>query len=95
MSRTTLRNAPDTSGSSTDSTFRSQGILFRIDLSYLLSMHEIGQLLDEDMTEDEKVELAEAEEICRKFLAWDLETETEGVKARLAVTLGRAEEPDE
>lgn len=48
--------------------------------SHLLSQHEIGQLLDEEMDEQERAELAEAEAVCREFLAWDLagDTETDG-----------------
>ncbi|KAH8825333.1 DNA mismatch repair protein MutS [Flagelloscypha sp. PMI_526] len=41
-------------------------------VSFLLSTHELGRLLDEDMTKKEKDELEEAEEVCRRFLAWDL-----------------------
>ncbi|TBU56560.1 hypothetical protein BD310DRAFT_960111 [Dichomitus squalens] len=37
----------------------------------LLARHEVCQLLDEDMRDEERRELADAEEICRKFLAWD------------------------
>lgn len=40
-------------------------------------MHELGQLLDEEMSAEERAELQEAEEICRDFLAWDLQ-DTEG-----------------
>jgi len=60
-------------------------------------MHEIGQLLDEEMAEDEKFELAEAEEVCRKYLAWDLQpgsNERDGVKERLAAVLVRLEGPE-
>ncbi|KAI0087825.1 muts domain V-domain-containing protein [Irpex rosettiformis] len=46
-------------------------------VSRLLSTHELGLLLDEDMTDKERVEFEEAEEVCRKFLAWDLNTAKE------------------
>ena len=66
------------------------------DLSYcsqLILVHELEKLLDEDMTEDEKAELEDAETVCRRFLAWDLE-DREGlrecdVKAKLAEVLGK------
>ena len=41
-------------------------------LSTLFATHELEKLLDEDMTEEEARELEEAEEIGRKFLAWNL-----------------------
>ncbi len=65
--------------------------------SDLISKHELGQLLDEQMTEKEQEDLEEAEAICRRFLQWNLEDEGErdGVKDRLRVVLGReAEETD-
>ncbi|KAL1744418.1 DNA mismatch repair protein MutS [Schizophyllum fasciatum] len=56
----------------------------------LLSTHELGQLLDEDMTAGEREELEEAEAVCRRFLAWDLrEDDGEDVKSKLARVLGR------
>lgn len=56
--------------------------------STLLSSHEIGKLLDEDMLEKEKQELREAEEICRRFLAWDLSDGNEDTMTRLGEVLG-------
>jgi len=56
-------------------------------VSHLLSIHELGQLLDEEMTEDERVELEEAEEVCRKFLAWDLEAGNEDTREEVRETL--------
>ena len=44
--------------------------------SALFAAHELEKLLDEDMTEEEARELEEAEEIGRKFLAWNLEGKT-------------------
>lgn len=63
----------------------------------LLSSHEIGQLLDEELTEAEKRDLTEAEQICRKFMAWNLddpgeENSTAGVKKKLAEVLGNSEQ---
>ncbi|OBZ71456.1 Prohibitin-2 [Grifola frondosa] len=40
-------------------------------VSNLLSKHELGELLDEDMGETERQDLEEAEEVCRRFLAWN------------------------
>lgn len=61
--------------------------------SYLLSTHELGQLLDESMSEVERLDLAEAEAICRRFLQWDLkadaEREADGVRVKLGHVLGR------
>ncbi|KAK7681541.1 hypothetical protein QCA50_015273 [Cerrena zonata] len=61
-------------------------------VSFLLSTHELGQLLDEDMDEEERDELREAEDVCKRFLAWDLQTEgetSEDVKEKLGEVLGR------
>jgi len=55
-------------------------------------MHEIGQLLDEEMSEEERAELADAEAVCRKFLAWNLDDGADNVKHRLATVLGRNEQ---
>lgn len=62
--------------------------------SELLARHEVCQLLDEDMTEKERHELEEAEEVCRKFLAWELSPtdgagSQESVRDRLVEVLGR------
>ncbi|EIN12874.1 hypothetical protein PUNSTDRAFT_111245 [Punctularia strigosozonata HHB-11173 SS5] len=64
-------------------------------VSHLLSIHEVGELLDEDMNEDERVELEVAEAICRRFLTWDLSPDrddSEPVKTTLATVLGRTAE---
>lgn len=57
-------------------------------------------LLDEDMDATEKDELAEAEAVCRRFLACELgpEAETRGVggrKGELVAVLGNLEVEDE
>ena len=62
--------------------------------SHLLSIHEWGKLLDEEMNEQEHQELAEAEEVCRRFLAWNLEEQSRGrgyrnIKEGLTAVLGR------
>lgn len=48
------------------------------------------------MTDKERQELQEAEDICRRFLAWDLQADEEiaegEVKRKLAVVLGRETE---
>ena len=52
-----------------------------------MACHELGQLLDEDLTEVEKTELEEAETVCRTFVAWDLDKDVTSVKDRLAKVL--------
>ncbi|KIP05169.1 hypothetical protein PHLGIDRAFT_74704, partial [Phlebiopsis gigantea 11061_1 CR5-6] len=61
---------------------RAQYVRQEIWLSQLLRNHELGTLLDEEMTEDEKIELQVAEEVCRRFLACDLEGKRDGVDAK-------------
>ncbi|KAH7915490.1 DNA mismatch repair protein MutS [Hygrophoropsis aurantiaca] len=62
-------------------------------VSQLLAAHELGDLLEEDMTADEQKDLEDAETICRRFLTWDLQsdeaTEQTNVKDVLAMVLGR------
>lgn len=59
--------------------------------SELLSRHELGQLLDEGMTDAERIELEEAETVCRAFLAWDLDKDATNVKHHLTNVLGVAQ----
>ncbi|KAF4590716.1 MutS protein msh5 [Pleurotus pulmonarius] len=62
-------------------------------VSELISKHEIVQLLDEEMTEEERGQLEEAEAICRRFIAWDLQAEAEdpsNIHRKLATVLGIA-----
>jgi DNA mismatch repair protein MSH5 len=57
--------------------------------SDLLSRHELNQLLDEEMDEKERGELKAAEDICRRFLAWQLdERDGKSTKDKLAEILG-------
>ena len=42
------------------------------------------------MSESERQDLEDAEVVCRRFLAWNLETDDDGVKRRLGAVLGRA-----
>ena len=62
-------------------------------VSQLLVAHELGQLLDEGMNEEERLDLADAEKVCRRFLRWDLKAEAERedgrVKEKLGHVLGR------
>jgi DNA mismatch repair protein MSH5 len=45
--------------------------------------------MDEEMTEEEMADLAEAEAICKRFLEWDLEDRAGlDVKAKLKWVLG-------
>ncbi|KIL63255.1 hypothetical protein M378DRAFT_187097 [Amanita muscaria Koide BX008] len=63
-------------------------------VSQLISVHDLGRLHDEEMSEEEKTDLGDAEAVCRRFLAWDLEEKDGlgegGVKAKLAEVLGRS-----
>ncbi|KAL4267599.1 DNA mismatch repair MutS family protein [Pleurotus pulmonarius] len=62
-------------------------------VSELISKHEIVRLLDEEMTEEERGQLEEAEAICRRFIAWDLQAEAEDpsdIHRKLATVLGIA-----
>ncbi|OCB88935.1 hypothetical protein A7U60_g3890 [Sanghuangporus baumii] len=69
-------------------------------VSNLFSTHNITRLLDEEMKPEEIEDLAQAEEVCRRFLEWNLseaandETldSVEAVKAKLAWVLGRTED---
>lgn len=62
-------------------------------VSELLATYELGKLLEERMSEEELLDLQEAEKVARRFLEWDLTSEEAahqtGVKARLAQILGR------
>lgn len=64
----------------------------------MLANHELGRLLDEEMTEEEKLELERAEKVCRSFLAWNLEAEKEtgeaDVKRMLRKITGRFSDAD-
>ena len=65
--------------------------------SSLISTHNITRLLDEEMKSEEVDDLAQAEEVCRRFMEWDLSDATgldtvEAVKAKLAEVLGKIEE---
>lgn len=56
----------------------------------------MARLLDEDMTDKERADLEDAEAVCRRFLAWDLDAdENENVKEKLKSCLGRNEDKDE
>lgn len=57
--------------------------------SHLLSTHELGRLLDEDMTDKERLEFEEAEEVCRKFLAWDFDTAKDDSRGNIKEILGK------
>lgn len=57
-------------------------------VSELISEHELRLLLDEDMTEEERQELADAEAVFKRFLEWDIEAEDQDVMGRLAEVLG-------
>jgi len=65
-----------------------------LNYSSLLAAHDVTRLLDESMTPIQKKELGEAEAVCRRFMAWNLEDfdvdanpSRGGVKARLAEVL--------
>ncbi|KAF4617915.1 hypothetical protein D9613_005905 [Agrocybe pediades] len=67
----------------------------------LLSTHKLNLLLDEGMTEAERLELEDAEAVCRRFLAWDLKADAEQelgegyVKRKLGEVLGRVESEED
>lgn len=66
-------------------------------VSQLISAHELGRLLDEEMTVEERADLEDAEAVCRRFLEWNLspeENEDVDVNARLTIVLGRNEKND-
>jgi hypothetical protein len=57
--------------------------------SDILKRDEIGLLLDEEMTDDEKKELEECGEVCQRFVRWKMSAQDEvGVKERLRAVLG-------
>ncbi|THV00846.1 hypothetical protein K435DRAFT_750810 [Dendrothele bispora CBS 962.96] len=60
-------------------------------VSQLISAHEIGQLLDEAMSKEDVRDLEDAEAVCRRFLAWNLQEEQEDVKTRLGKVLGKVD----
>lgn len=68
-------------------------IYFWSQSSELLVQHELGKLLEEKMTDEERLDLQAAEEVARRFLEWDLTSDEAvyqtGVKAQLAKVLGR------
>jgi DNA mismatch repair protein MSH5 len=53
----------------------------------------LGKLLDEEMTEEERLDLEDSEAVCRRFLTWDLDDKQGlgegGVKTKLAEVLGK------
>ncbi|KAL5519837.1 hypothetical protein ACEPAG_1497 [Sanghuangporus baumii] len=69
-------------------------------VSNLYSTHNITRLLDEEMKPEEIEDLAQAEEVCRRFMEWNLSEaandealdSVEAVKAKLAWVLGRTED---
>jgi len=68
--------------------------IIQLSSSNLISTHQIGQLLDEGMTEKERLDLENAEAVCRRFLSWDLNADeddiNEGqVKIKLGGVLGK------
>ncbi|KAH9841446.1 DNA mismatch repair protein MutS [Rhodofomes roseus] len=67
-------------------------------VSRLLATHELGQLLDEEMSDVERRDLEDAEEVCRRFLAWNFARDNDDdddpdprqdVRRTLAEVLGR------
>jgi hypothetical protein len=49
-------------------------------LRELLVNFEISKLLDAELTTEDITELQEAEELCRRFLSWDIDEETQDVR---------------
>ena len=57
----------------------------------LLSTHELPKLLDEAISEEERLDMDLASAVCQRFLEWDLETQEASfgeVRERLAQVLG-------
>ena len=66
-----------------------------LECSNLISAHDLTRLLDEEMTEKERLDLEDAEAVCRRFLAWDLDADQdENVKEKLRKCLGRNSNED-
>jgi len=65
-----------------------------IEVNYFPFIFLGHQLLNEEMTEKERLDLENTEVVCRRFLAWNLQDETKGrqdgqlVMAKLAMMLG-------
>ncbi|KDQ17450.1 hypothetical protein BOTBODRAFT_185628 [Botryobasidium botryosum FD-172 SS1] len=58
--------------------------------SALLSQQDICQILAEDTPEHEKQQLRDAEDVCRRFLAWDIRHDhAQGIMHQLNAVLGR------
>ncbi|KAF8158872.1 hypothetical protein K438DRAFT_1731886 [Mycena galopus ATCC 62051] len=63
--------------------------------SHLISTHKLGKLLDEETSDKEREDLADAEAVCRRFLQWNLGDGGGNVKGRLAEVLGRKDDDEE
>ncbi|KZT37836.1 hypothetical protein SISSUDRAFT_1114147 [Sistotremastrum suecicum HHB10207 ss-3] len=57
-------------------------------VSDLAGRLELGQLLDETLTEKQATELEECESVCRRFLDWNLESDRDDCMERLITVLG-------
>jgi DNA mismatch repair protein MSH5 len=69
---------------------KMQRFMIWLHSSELISIHELARLLDEEMTDQEQADLEDAEGICRRFLAWDLDADQEDdVRTKLGSCLGR------
>jgi DNA mismatch repair protein MSH5 len=65
-------------------------LLIWLHSSELISIHELARLLDEEMTDQERADLKDAEDVCRRLLAWDLDADqNDDVRAKLRSCLGR------
>lgn len=63
-------------------------LTFAIPHSRLVAAHEVGSLLDEKMTDEERADLEDAEEVVKRFLQWDI-NEADDVRAKLKEVLNR------
>ena len=56
-------------------------------------MHELPRLLDEAISEEDRLDMSLASAVCQRFLEWNLEAQAaslEDVRAGLAQVLGRS-----
>jgi hypothetical protein len=57
---------------------------------YLMSMHELGSLRNEHLTDAETTELEACESVCRRFLAWNEHGhDGNNTREKLSEVLGR------
>lgn len=58
--------------------------------SEMIATGQLTRLLDEEMTDLEIEELEVSEEVCRRFMAWDMDEEFGDVKTKMAEVLKKS-----